>query len=92
MWNDGAIMMVRTQISLENELQRRARQRASESGVSFAEYVRRLVARDLTRPEMQADVTQVFDLGFSGASDVARNKDSMLAEAFGASSPKKRRK
>ena len=75
-------MMVRTQISLENELQRRARQRASEVGVSFAEYVRRLVARDLARPQTKADVTRVFDLGSSAGSDVGRKKDAMIAEAF----------
>jgi hypothetical protein len=76
-------MMVRTQITLDAELQKSARQRANEIGVSLAEYVRRLVARDLTRPEANADVTSIFDLGSSGASDIARDKDLMIAEAFG---------
>jgi GH24 family phage-related lysozyme (muramidase) len=75
-------MMARTQIALENEIQRRARQRASDLGVSFAEYVRRLVTRDLARPETAADVSCVFDLGVSNSSDIARNKDAMIAEAF----------
>lgn len=76
-------MMARTQITLESQAHRRARQRASELGVSLAEYVRQLVARDLTRPEQpQADVTAIFDLGSSGGSDIAKNKDSMVAEAF----------
>ena len=44
-------MMAKTQISLETEMQRRARQRAHDLGVSLAEYFRRLVARDLARPE-----------------------------------------
>jgi hypothetical protein len=44
-------MMSRTQIALESEVQRRARKRASELGVSLAEYIRRLVARDLACPE-----------------------------------------
>jgi hypothetical protein len=35
----GDIMMSRTQILLEQEIQRRARQRASDLGVSLAEYV-----------------------------------------------------
>jgi hypothetical protein len=30
----------------------------------------------------KADASQIFDLGGSGGSDVARNKDSMVAEAF----------
>jgi hypothetical protein len=84
-------MMVRTQISLENELQRRARQRASDIGVSLAEYVRRLVARDLARPETKADITSVFDLGASSGSHVAREKDAMIAEAFAASRRRARR-
>ncbi|MGD0734096.1 MAG: hypothetical protein ABR976_03075 [Terracidiphilus sp.] len=75
-------MMVRTQITLETELQRQARQRASQIGVSLAEYVRRLVARDLARPEAKTDVSCIFDLGSSGGSNVARDKDSMIAEAF----------
>jgi putative heme degradation protein len=74
--------MVRTQITLETELQRRARQRAGQVGISLAEYVRRLVARDLARPEMKADVSSIFDLGASGGSNIAVNKDSMIAEAF----------
>jgi hypothetical protein len=75
-------MMVRTQITLQAELQRRARQRANEIGVSLAEYVRRLVARDLFHPQPKADPARVFDLGASGVSDIARGKDAMLAEAF----------
>ena len=84
-------MMVRTQITLENELQRQARRRASEIGVSFAEYVRRLVAQDLVRPEPKVDLTCVFDLGVSGGSDVAMEKDSMIAEAFASERSKSRR-
>jgi len=85
MWYDGAIMMARTQIALDNEIQRRARQRAGDLGVSFAEYVRSLVRRDLARPEATADASCVFDLGCSSGSDIAGNKDSMIAEAFQAS-------
>ena len=84
-------MMVRTQITLESELQRQARQRATEIGVSLAEYVRRLVANDLARPTAAADVACIFDLGVSGHSDIARNKDSMIAEAFHSTRTKARR-
>jgi len=79
---DGAIMMAKTQITLETEMQRRARQRANDLGVSLAEYFRRLVARDLARPETAARVDRIFDLGSSGGSDIASQKDSMIAEAF----------
>jgi len=81
-------MMVRTQISLERELQRRARQRASDTGVSLAEYVRRLVARDLDHAEPKADPSCVFDLGDSGDSNIAVEKDAMIAEAFAAAHTK----
>jgi len=74
-------MMSRTQITLESETQQRARQRASDLGVSLAEYVRRLVARDLARPEPAADIERIFDLGSSGGSDIGRYKDAMIAEA-----------
>jgi hypothetical protein len=84
-------MMVRTQITLENETQKRARRRASEMGVSFAEYVRRVVDRDLGRPQKAPDVSQVFNLGSSGKSDIARHKHSMIAEAFAATRKARRR-
>ena len=84
-------MMVRTQITLETELQRLARQRAGEIGVSLAEYVRRLVARDLARPEARADVSSIFDLGASGGSNIAVDKDSMIAEAFESTRSRSRR-
>jgi hypothetical protein len=89
-WYDGAIMMVRTQITLEREMQKRARRRAGEIGVSLAEYVRRVVARDLERPEAKADVKAIFDIGSSAGSDVAKHKQSMIAEAFGATRRKMR--
>lgn len=75
-------MMARTQITLEAEMQRRARQRAGELGVSLAEYLRRLVARDLTRPKATVDVDGIFDLGNSGGSNIAKDKDSMIAESL----------
>jgi hypothetical protein len=75
-------MMARTQIALENELHRRARQRASELGVSFAEYVRRLVERDLHQPKAVVGIEALFDLGSSGGANIARHKHEMIEEAF----------
>lgn len=85
-------MMVRAQITLEGEMQKRARRRAGEMGVSFAEYVRRVVERDLAGPEKKADVSQIFNLGASGGSDVARHKQAMIAEAFAATRSARRRR
>jgi hypothetical protein len=75
-------MMQRTQISLEASEHRRARRRASELGISLAEYVRRLVRRDIGEPTMSGDVSGLFALGDSGGSDVAAAKDAYLGEAI----------
>ena len=75
-------MMSRTQVSLDPELHHRARQRAARLGVSFAEYVRRVVERDLGRPTARGRVAAVFDLGSSGGADVARDRDRMVAAAL----------
>lgn len=84
-------MVARTQITLDAEMQRRARQRASELGVSLAEYFRRLVARDLTRPRATIRVGRIFDLGNSGGSDIAKDKDAMIAESLDVVQRKARR-
>ena len=85
-------MMSRTQITLDPEMQRRARQRASDMGISLAEYVRGLVGRDLGGQRPTADPSAVFDLGASADSDVSRNKRAMLAEAFAARRQKPRQR
>ena len=73
--------MTRTQISMDREMLRRARLRATERGVSFAEYVRTLVGTDLGAPQHTSDVCALFDTFDSGGSDVARHKDRMVADA-----------
>ena len=83
-------MMSRTQITLDTEIQRRARQRAADLGISLAEYVRRLVARDIGTVQNNTNVTVVFDLGGSGSADIARHKSDMIAEVF-AAAPKPRK-
>jgi hypothetical protein len=75
-------MSGRFQITMDPDLQRRARTKAAELGISFAEYVRRLVANDLGEPKPKVDVSILFDLGASGEpTDIARDKDKMLGEA-----------
>ena len=75
-------MNARTQITMDPELQRRAHAKAAELGISFAEYVRRLVADDLGEPKRKADVSVIFDLIDEGPpTDIARDKDKMLGEA-----------
>jgi len=73
--------MVRTQISLEPELRNSARRRAAALGISLAEYIRRLLVIDLSPPERVSDPSIVFDLGDSGGSDIATEKDQALGAA-----------
>jgi plasmid stability protein len=76
-------MMVRTQVALDPEEHRRAKRRAAEQGISLAEYVRRVVHRDLGGEERpKADISEIFDLGASGQSDVSANKDRYLGESL----------
>jgi len=77
-------MMVRSQITLDRELQRRARERASQLGISLAEYVRGLVARDLGQSPRQVDPSSIFALGNSGGTNIARDKDQLIGEAVSA--------
>lgn len=63
-------------------MQRRAQAKAADLGISFAEYVRRLVANDLGEPKPKADISIIFDLGASKEpTDIARDKDKLLGEA-----------
>ncbi len=75
-------MMSRMQVTMPDDLLRLARRRAAEHGVSMAEYIRRLLQAD-SAPSMQPppDVRELFNLGASGGSDVARDKDRYLADA-----------
>jgi hypothetical protein len=78
-----AIMVVRTQITLDGEVHRRAKERAVELRISLAEYVRRLVEKDLDEPAApKGDISKIFGLFDSGGSDIARLKDQYLNEAI----------
>jgi hypothetical protein len=67
-------MNARTQITMDPDLQRRAQAKAAELGISFAEYIRRLVAGDLGERKPKADISAVFDLVDEGPpTDVARD-------------------
>jgi hypothetical protein len=74
-------MMARVQIALQPDEYRRAIARARDRGISFAEYVRRLVAADLAGPAPAADSSMLFDLADGGPADVAREKDRYVGEA-----------
>ncbi|MDX1495178.1 MAG: hypothetical protein R3253_14010 [Longimicrobiales bacterium] len=73
--------MTRTQLSFERETLKRAKRRAAQLGISLAEYVRRLVDKDLTRGRPSGDPSVIFDLGGSGGTDIASAKQALLGEA-----------
>ena len=67
---------------MDLDLQRRAQAKAAELGISFAEYIRRLVAGDLGERKPKADISAVFDLVDEGPqTDIVRDKDKMIGEA-----------
>lgn len=67
---------------MDPELQKKAQRKAADLGISFAEYVRRVVSEDLGEPKRKVDVSILFDLGASGEpTDIARDKDKMIGEA-----------
>jgi hypothetical protein len=74
-------MASRMQITLAPETSRRAKRRAAELGISFAEYVRRVVELDLGEPPQTVDPSQIFGLFDTGGSDVAKHKDRYVDEA-----------
>ena len=69
--------MSRTQTTSEAKVQRRAPRRAADP-----------VARNLGGAQAGPGPAAVFDLGSSGGSDIAKEKDTMIAEAFASASVK----
>lgn len=76
--------MVRMQVTLDEEQHRQVRERARASGLSVAEYIRRVVSADLGGvARTPTDVSGLSALGDSGGSDVARHKPDYVAAAIG---------
>jgi hypothetical protein len=65
-------------------LQRRAHARAAKLGVSFAEYVRRLIRDDVGATERKTDVSAIFDPGDSGGTDISQHKRRLAGDAIAA--------
>jgi hypothetical protein len=74
-------MVVRTQVTLNSDVHRRAKRRAAERGISFAEYIRQVVDRDLGE-EPKADISAILGIGESGRSDISSNVDKYLGESL----------
>ncbi len=67
---------------LDEAAHRRAKQRASELGMSLAEYVRHAVDHELGEAQPSPDVSGLFNLFSSGGSNVAKYKDEYIGEAI----------
>jgi hypothetical protein len=74
-------MVVRAQVTLDADMHRRAKRRAAERGISFAEYIRQAVGSDLGE-EPKSDISAIFDLFDSGHSDVSVNVDKYLGDGL----------
>lgn len=68
---------------MDADLRKRAQARAAELGISFSEYVKRIVIRDLGEMRRETNVSILFNLVEDGPeTDVARNNDEMVAAAI----------
>jgi hypothetical protein len=78
----GVMATVRTQVTFKPKLLRQAQAKAAGLGISFAEYVRRLVANDLGELKRKVDISILFNLIDEGPpTDIAREKDKLIGEA-----------
>ena len=75
---------MRTQIDLEAEHHALVKRKAADLGISMAEYIRRLVERDLNQTGSNSDISDIFGIGDSGGSDIAVDRKGATAEAIAA--------
>lgn len=86
-------MTTRLQVTFPPEEHRRAKRRAAELGISLAEFVRRSVDQALDEPtRSKPDISEIFGLGNSGGSNVAKHKDEYIGQAVEADYLKTKRK
>ena len=73
---------MRTQIALSQEQHARVKQKSAALGITMAEYIRRLVDRDLGTTDTLADPTSIIGIGRSGGSDIAGEGKEAVATAI----------
>ncbi len=77
---------MRTVVSLPDQMHARAKQRASELGISFAEFTRRLFEKELDPPAHQGDLESIRGMvsgtPFDMASDGREIIESAIATQF----------
>lgn len=76
-------MNTRMQVTISEADHARVVEKAAAMGISIAEYMRRLVRRDLADepPRSPPEVSELFGIGDSGGADVAIHKQRYVAEA-----------
>jgi hypothetical protein len=72
------------QVMLDPSDRRRARRRAAETGLTLAEYIRRLVRQDLESWVPEADEVAVVRIAESEASDQSTGQEHSIGEAVAA--------
>lgn len=78
-------MATRMQVTIDTAQHRALAARAAAMGISLAEYIRRVLAADLDDTvQREGDISEIFGIGDSGGSDVAREKEHYLGEAAAA--------
>ena len=73
---------MRTVITLPDQVHARAKLRAAELGISLAEFIRRLLARELDTPTPQGGIDSICGMVSGTPFDMARDGDRLLGEAL----------
>ena len=72
---------MRTIITLPDHMHARAKQRAAELGISFAEFARRLFEKELAEPPTQGDVESIRGIVQGAPFDMSRDGRRIVSEA-----------
>ncbi|WP_419918737.1 hypothetical protein [Candidatus Poriferisocius sp.] len=72
---------MRAIVTLPDHLHARAKQRAAELGISFAEFSRRLFEKELNEPQPQGDIDAICGIVDGVSFDMARDGGQIVAEA-----------
>ena len=72
---------MRTVITLPDHVHARAKQRAADLGISFAEFVRRLLSRELDTAAPQAGIDSICGMVAGPPLDMTRDGKRVIAEA-----------
>ena len=72
---------MRTIITLPDHMHARAKQRAAELGISFAEFARRLFEKELAEAPTQGDIDSIRGIVQGAPFDMARDGRRIISEA-----------